>query len=494
MPLRVSGYLIATRLSDSRFFLLLHGYTGAFDKVSADVGQALLSRRSQEIEASDLPEHLVPKLIERGYLTSLSADGETEEFRQIAATIHQAGLVNHSTAFVIIPTYMCNLRCSYCWQSTDMHIGRGQYSAMLDLDRIEHLFTIIDQFRDRGSYVQTLRKDVAPEEHAGNGSARRITLFGGEPLLAIARSPIKQILDHARRREMRVDAITNGVELDSYADLLGPGLIEGVQITLDGPPDAHDRRRIGPEYRTTFDRIAANISLALDCGVQVMMRINVDQRNVSDFSELERFFIDRGWKQYPNFFVQAATVHTGSSRPSEARHLIPSSTLVQITTSAADRGDTCIESYEYAARQIVKTLIGSKEYPFRRTSFCSAEAGMLIFDPLGDVYSCWEDAGDSRYRTGTYDADGIRFIDSVANEWLARFPGAIAECSICPYGLIHVSGCASEARRDTGGLFAPSCQSFQDYFPMTLARVYEEFERELLDAPIGRVFSSGTAV
>jgi uncharacterized protein len=56
----------------------------------------------------------------------------------------------------------------------------------------------------------------------------------------------------------------------------------------------------------------------------------------------------------------------------------------------------------------------------------------MMFDPLGDVYSCWEEIGDQRKRIATYGPEGVEFIPETAARWLSRFPGAIEQCSDCP--------------------------------------------------------------
>lgn len=476
--MRVSTYVIAAPLEGEPYFLLMHGYSGALDKVSADLGQLLLDHRGEDIDLNRISPALHSRLADRGYITERSREEEIEVFRQIAATLHEQSLIRHTAAFVIIPSYQCNLRCPYCWQSTEMHMGAGAFSALLDRQQIDDIFAVVDQFRTAGAVARALgaSQEAAPTEHLSH----EVTLFGGEPLLASTLPAVTAIVEECRKRDMRLSAITNGVELEHFSALLGASAIEEVQITLDGPASAHDRRRIGPEHRQTFQRIADNIQLALDHDVQVNVRINVDRRNASEFLELEDYFAARGWSTNSRFISQAAAVHGGSTRPSEARHRMPSSDLVQIVTPASREEDNCIESFEYQARQILKSSLATEHYPYRRSSFCSAEAGMLIFDPLGDVYACWEDAGVRKHRIGEYGAGRIRFLHEEANQWLSRFPGAIEECSACPYGLIHVSGCASEARRSAGTLFAPSCQSFQDYFPRMLADAYQDMERQIL--------------
>lgn len=124
---------------------------------------------------------------------------------------------------------------------------------------------------------------------------------------------------------------------------------------------------------------------------------------------------------------------------------------------------------------LTRALVG--RYPFDRVAHCAAETGMLMFDPRGDVYSCWEEIGATDRRIGGY-AGGVLDVDGDAlPTWLSRFPGAIDQCSRCPYALIHTSGCGNHARADAGSVFAAACEGFQAYFPRTLAEAYGEVER-----------------
>ena len=257
-----------------------------------------------------------------------------------------------------------------------------------------------------------------------------------------------------------------------------------MQITLDGPRDVHDRRRIGPGLPATFDRIAANLTMALEHGVTVGLRINVDARNADGFLELEDEIARRGWASFDHFRVQAAEVHPGWTERPNPRD-VSGATLVQLTTkerskAAAPTGS--IGSYEDTARKVLLRCLSGDRYPFADggSTFCGAEGGMLIFDCLGDVYSCWEQAGHPDKRTGTYGIDGLQLDRAAASAWLNRFPGTIEECLGCPYALIHKSGCADVALRQSGSIFAPACESFKEYFPRTLAAAWQRCEDELL--------------
>jgi uncharacterized protein len=435
--------------------------------------------RGNDFDSTRFPESVVQRLLGRGYLAELSKTQERDSLLRIVGAIHEQELAHHRTVFIVVPTYQCNLRCPYCFQSHKMHAGLGEFSSIMSIDQANDVFATIDRFLQPGSFARALGVTQPDEVTADQKHGVEITLFGGEPLLEVSRPVVKHIVEESARRGFSVGAITNAVELDAYADLLGPGLISTLQVTIDGGPETHDRRRIGPNYSRTFDQITNNVDLALSRGVRVGIRINVDQANTEAADALHPYFRSRGWTENSNFFARAAIVHDAWEFGS-GRGVVSGSQLVQITTQATDQTNNCIESYEDAARDALHHCLSGKHYPFHRASFCGAERGMMIFDPLGDVYACWEEIGHREERIGTYRADGLHLLQHAASKWLARFPGSIEECSACPYALIHTSGCARAAKRSSGTMFAPACESFQEYFPVTLAREYSRWEAALL--------------
>ena len=283
--MRVSSYLIAAPIPGQSYYLLLHGYTAAVDKVPASLGAYLLRRRGQELRddtevMTDVSEGTLARLESRGYLTQLDHESERRIVLRIAAAVHEADLARHLATFVIVPTYLCNLRCPYCFQPHQMHAGQGEFDEVLTRQRADEVFAVIDQFSDPGAVARALgvidAQDGAPPEQ---NRERAITLFGGEPLLERTVDVVSYIVEQASHRNIPTMAISNGVELQQFRHLLGSGRLEWLQITLDGPGHIHDKRRIGPEHRQTFDTIAANIELALAHNVHVGLRINVNSEN-----------------------------------------------------------------------------------------------------------------------------------------------------------------------------------------------------------------------
>lgn len=78
--------------------------------------------------------------------------------------------------------------------------------------------------------------------------------------------------------------------------------INSVQITIDGPKEVHDRRRILRNGKGTFDRIIENIRNIHDI-LRVSIRINVDKENADRVFELIDFIEKTGLKDKISFNV-----------------------------------------------------------------------------------------------------------------------------------------------------------------------------------------------
>ena len=87
---------------------------------------------------------------------------------------------------------------------------------------------------------------------------RNITFFGGEPLLEANRPIVEYIMERTSiNASASFSAITNGTDLTVYEALLGPGLLEFLQITLD----MVRRRRMTPGGFTRTARAHSPASL-----------------------------------------------------------------------------------------------------------------------------------------------------------------------------------------------------------------------------------------
>lgn len=163
------------------------------------------------------------------------------------------------TSFTILTTTDCNARCFYCYE-----LGRK-----------------------RVSMTQKTAEDVAryiAEESAGNPV--KLSWFGGEPLINF--EAIDTIISGLNDMGILFSSkiITNGFYLNQSVahKAKNEWNTERVQITLDGSEKIYNSTKayIDKDVVNPFLRIMDHIGYALDEGMQVHIRLNMDRENADD--------------------------------------------------------------------------------------------------------------------------------------------------------------------------------------------------------------------
>jgi uncharacterized protein len=502
MSLRSSSYNIHVRIPgvDDKV-LLVHGLTGAIDLVGTDVDAYL---RAAATHAPDKPLHgewadeeaatpaakplddsALAHLAERGYLTTRSKEDEHSLVAKGAAVLHQRMLTS-SFDYVVIPTYGCNLRCGYCFQD-----------HMRTDPKYRHLLTRMSPAMVDRIFAAMPALERAAGATDASSPSRSLTLFGGEPLLAENVELIRYIIERSRAAGITdISAISNATELDAYADLLGPDAISDVQITLDGPPDVHDQRRIYADGAGSFAKIANNIDLALARGANVAVRVNADRENVAQLDHLARVVIERGWSEHPRFIAYTAVVaalndQTPASSTFNAGEL---SALLAERVSQSPELAVIQRPSDGLRRKFMKVFEGTlTPHSLFSASYCGAHTGMYVFDAFGDIYKCWEKTGDPSLRIGTVCAEGgvelrtiagqtsgskkrfLPVVSDVPNDlatWQSRTIATNDVCSKCRYAFFCGGGCATNAIHRSGTYYSSYCNGFQTNFRRAVADAY----------------------
>lgn len=182
-------------------------------------------------------------LIEQGFLIEDGVD-EMAEWRALMLTTRNDEA--HVFTLHFEPTLQCQLECPYCFENG---IGRGRSM------KTEVLSRSLEWFEE---YLR-----INPEV-----DSLRLKFFGGEPLLCrhIVTQALEAYQDLCRKFHLDfwVEMTTNGELLnEKAAKLLSRYNWRRVQITLDGPADIHDTRRVGKNCRPTFENIMKNIRMLL---------------------------------------------------------------------------------------------------------------------------------------------------------------------------------------------------------------------------------------
>lgn len=204
---------------------------------------------------------------------------------------------------VITTTMCCNARCAYCYEAAVLPRGFNE------------------------SVKQDLVKFI--KQHATKDGVG-ITWFGGEPLLNT--ELINFVSDYLIKENIKYSAyiITNGSLLtkELLINKFPYWHISAMQITIDGTRDNYLRIK---NYRDSnvdyFERLMDNIKLADASGINVDIRLNIDQDNIEDIFRLvclleEKFSNCSNVSMYPAFIAGTDKVIAEDERISLVKRLI----------------------------------------------------------------------------------------------------------------------------------------------------------------------------
>lgn len=211
-------------------------------------------------EAADITTQ--QELIDRWFLVPQEHDDQKlcRQIRQMAALLKPASKA--VTGYTILTTTGCNARCFYCFEN-------GTKPVTMTAETANKVVRYI-------------------MDHHGDKKVM-ILWFGGEPLVNV--KVIDQISTELSRQGVpfRADMVSNGYLFDACMVQRAKDLwqLQNVQISLDGTEQTYNRVK-DYVYRGTnaFERVLENIGLLTAAGIQVRIRLNIDQYNIEDMAEL----------------------------------------------------------------------------------------------------------------------------------------------------------------------------------------------------------------
>ncbi len=419
-------------------------------------GQAALLPRAAAAALRALPGPLpasLPEaaLREAGFVVETAAADQALLDGALATWRAEAALTQ--TQLIVVPTFGCNLACTYCYQELFDPAGAG----LMTPAAIDAFFAYVDQ------------------HHLGGPLKPYLTLFGGEPLrdTPAHHDRIDRFLDGARARGMKAAVVTNGHDLTAFVPSLAAGPVKEVQVTLDGPRALHDARRPHKDGSGTFDRVVAGLDALIAAGVPVNLRVVADKENLPRLPELASFAAARGWLDLP-----AARFKTQIGRNYELFGC----------ASRQDR-DALFDRVELWARYLelceahpvlrrfhaprfhgIGHLASAGELPPPNFDACPATKTEWAFSPEGGVFGCTATVGHPAHRLGSFYPEVARDEAAIAR-WNGRSTLTIPACQGCGLASVCGGGCGAVAWHRTGSALETDCRPVRELYGLG-ARFY----------------------
>lgn len=211
----------------------------------------------------------------------------------------------------------------------------------------------------------------------------RVEWYGGEPLLALEHIKFFNLLAKENKIELKQVMITNGYlitqEVLEFFQEVG---LKGLQITLDGRKEIHNKRRPHVTDSDSYSRIMDNLDLLYNfCKTKnydmfISIRVNVDKTNEEDYPLIKKYFEER----YGDFFyVYYGIVKNYNSCLSQA-------------DDSFNRKD---EDKFYQLLNAKYNLHSENFYPKQcGIGYCQAQfIDHYVIDSDGYMYKCYNDIG-----------------------------------------------------------------------------------------------------
>lgn len=379
------------------------------------------------------------KVINQLYRDGILVNEDVDELKLLEKRLEILKTLKKRSSYTFILTYNCNLRCIYCYEE----------KSPLDMNWLTAQ-AIIDFIINRAM----MRKDEKID----------VMFYGGEPLLQ--KTLMEKILGSLENKlskhniQFTTGIITNGSLLTKeVVELLQHYHCQFIQITVDGPPEVHNRRRPMISGKKSFNPVIKGILNAVE-KVPVHIRVNVDEDNFNDIPQLIDYFTSLGLDKRRSVNVDLARV-TATTEADKHYH------------------GYCIDPRLYDEKilkylqQLKRNGFSSRLKAFKSYLFCGAYTErQFIIDCIGDIYTCLGGLRRKEFIVGNifnkppfYSTYGL---------WTRRSSLLFPQCRSCNILTFCGTGCADEAFAQNGSLNTVVCPTIRYSFEKQLAAYIHE--------------------
>ncbi|RLI82038.1 MAG: hypothetical protein DRP01_10325 [Archaeoglobales archaeon] len=416
MELRKSRFNFFIPLANN-YYILYNTFSGAIALIDKEVKNCI-----EKEDFSKIPPAMLNYLQKQEFIIPSSLD----EIKRYQYYFFKNAFSIESISYTILTTYDCNFACIYCYE----RLRKMTSPVYMDLSIAKQAVEYIK----RGAKSSNCKKI-------------HIVLYGGEPLLNL--NPAMYILENTRRFclkndiELITNLITNGslMTKEVINKLLNYNL-RGVQVTVDGIREIHDKRRPFKNGRGSFDIIMKNIIDTIDLlpPKTIVIRSNIDKTNYKDYPMLLDYLADLGLKDKIRIDISPLSG-------------IPADISCPITMlKGKELAGIIFELWKVAMEK------GFEFWWEPSIMVCAAkQVAAEAIDPKGNVYKCWGLIADERFCVRNIREDKYRPIFYEYITANMSLPRKCKECNILPF---CGGGCLHESHIRTGKPFSITCADF----------------------------------
>lgn len=438
-----SKFFTATPAALPGTYLLFSAMSGSLLELCADeweIAREILrpGRLTPEpSHPSSVEAQLIARLVRGQILVPHDFDeyGAISRLRQRLKDGSQGG---GQLTVTIAPTMQCNFRCTYCFEE-----HRAEFMP-------RHVEDALVSFLN----VRAAQTD----------GTIGITWFGGEPLLYL--DCIERVQTAVNTLGARLSRpVTRGIVTNGY--LLSERVVERmkalgdwslVQITIDGSPMIHDGRRPLAGGRGTFARIVANVSVALDMGLPVVLRMNVDTRTRHSVRESIKALKETGLLSRTSLYLASVQDSTA-----ECSHVAP---------FVVRQREWAQLSMEFNRAMLEEGLPSGARLPKPVChAICTADAQHgYVVAPSGLLFKCWNEVHLSgKNAVGALVGPQPACAEANSEAWSSYDPLAKSGCKSCHALPVCMGGCPWDARHQHADADHGHCGAYK-FFPRDVVR------------------------
>lgn len=323
-------------------------------------GELVLLSAEEDVILDCLPTAYkagMDELIAHRFLVPEAFNEQTSVMQLRKVMRNQVFRKDEITNFTILPTTVCNAKCFYCYENDYPRRTMDKGTANLLIDYIV--------------------------SHCGEAKKVKLHWFGGEPTLG--EDCIDYICEQLCSNGI---AFSSGMTSNGYLFTQEMARkakrnwhLRSIQITLDGTEEVYNKvKAYGNVEGSPFRRVLNNIAYLLDEGINVLIRMNLDNHNADNLSLLIDELAER-FQHYDRFSVYIHEIFEGMGYEPIQRSKHELQRIIEIKS--------LLESYIDSKGLKRPAKNSEKELPYLRISYCMADKpSAIMVNPEGRIGKC----------------------------------------------------------------------------------------------------------